>query len=305
MITCPCSPTQAPYNPGSSWRRLPYLLTYTGLSPRDLNYILKVAKELRATKAKERQIVKDCLDQISEWVDQLCQSIREVHALVAPRTASDDVFWHISNVETWVSAALTDARTCAAQFPGRNMSKVQATYPRRQSRAAAAYIQASCNKTSYPALCMHYLSMYANSSTIPSPLQLTQVALSVSLNRAQSTSSYISKVLRATKGKERQILEDCLDLIGFSTDSLGDSIREVHALVSPRTPSDDVLWHISNVETWVCDAMDCVTDCTDGGPDEKKRKFKGTMKRKLLNAEQSVTIVLDLFDQYAGRYYKP
>ncbi|KAJ4829968.1 hypothetical protein Tsubulata_025444 [Turnera subulata] len=90
-----------------------------------------------------------------------------------------------------------------------------------------------------------------------------------------------------------------------STDSLCDSIREVHALVSPGTVSDDVLRHISNVETWVCDAMDCVTDCTDGGPDEKKRKFKGTMKRKLLNVEQSISIVLDLFDQYAERCHKP
>ncbi|KAJ4829967.1 hypothetical protein Tsubulata_025443 [Turnera subulata] len=180
------------------------------------------------------------------------------------------------------------------------------SYPRRQSGAAAAYIRAACDNTSYPALCMHYLSMYANSSTIPSPLQLSQVVLSVSLNRVQSTSSYISKELRATKGMERQILEDCLELINMSTDALSDSIREVHALVSPRTPIDDVLEHISNVEDSVSAAMTFVSDCTDGeSPGEKKRKFKGTMKRKLLNAEQSVTIVLDLFDQYAGRYYKP
>ncbi|KAJ4829969.1 hypothetical protein Tsubulata_025445 [Turnera subulata] len=180
------------------------------------------------------------------------------------------------------------------------------SYPRRQSRAAAAYIQASCNKTSYPALCMEYLSMYANSSTIPSPLQMSQVALSFSIDRAQSTRSYISKELRATKGKERENLEFCLDRLSVCVDSdLSDSIREVHVLVSPRTPSDDVRSHISNVQTWVSAAMDDVTDCTESGsPGEKPIKLKGTIMVKLLNVEESICIVLDLFDQYAERYYK-
>ncbi|KAJ4844931.1 hypothetical protein Tsubulata_019040 [Turnera subulata] len=107
--------------------------------------------------------------------------------------------------------------------------------------------------------------------TIPSPLQMSQVALSVSLDRAQSTRSYISKELRATKGKEeRETVEDCLDGISVCVDSLSDSIREVNLLVSPRTARDDVRWHISNVQTWASAAMDYATDCAeDEFPGEK------------------------------------
>jgi hypothetical protein len=35
--------------------------------------------------------------------------------------------WHISNVETWVSTALTDASSCVQSFPGHRMSKRVAT----------------------------------------------------------------------------------------------------------------------------------------------------------------------------------
>ncbi|KAJ4844932.1 hypothetical protein Tsubulata_019042 [Turnera subulata] len=135
---------------------------------------------------------------------------------------------------------------------------------------------------------------------------MSQVALSFSLDRAQSTRSYISKELRATKGKERENLEFCLDQISESVHQLSGSIGEVRVLVSPRTPSADVRRHISNVQSWVSAAMVYVTDCTEGGsPGEKPIKFKGTIMVKLLNVEESICIVLDLFDQYAERYYKP
>ncbi|GKU88413.1 hypothetical protein SLEP1_g2683 [Rubroshorea leprosula] len=91
------------------------------------SFLLDVAKQLERMKAREYPTVKDCLQQIDDSVFQLSQSIRELRRMeTAP--VSDDFFWHISNVETWTSAALTDASTCLDEFPaGRNTSKLKAT----------------------------------------------------------------------------------------------------------------------------------------------------------------------------------
>lgn len=89
-------------------------------------YLQKVAKELRAGKAKEYPVVIDCLEQINDSVDQLSQSIKELRGLDGA-SVTDDFSYHISNVVTWTSAALTDANSCVDQFPGRRMSKLKAT----------------------------------------------------------------------------------------------------------------------------------------------------------------------------------
>lgn len=88
---------------------------------------MKVAAELEAIEAKEYQAVEDCLHQINDSVDQLSQSIKELQRFDRTQEAYDDSFWHISNVESWVSAALTDASSCVDEFPGERMSKLKAT----------------------------------------------------------------------------------------------------------------------------------------------------------------------------------
>lgn len=91
-------------------------------------FLLKVAKELKAMKAEEYLAVKDCLDQINLSVEQLSMSIKELRRLGHETKGDHDtIYWHISNVETWVSSALTDASNCVDAFPGRRMSKLKAT----------------------------------------------------------------------------------------------------------------------------------------------------------------------------------
>lgn len=87
---------------------------------------MKVEKELKAVKAREWPAVRDCLAQISESVDQLGQSIKELHRLIE-QDLDDDYSWHISNIETWEGSALTNAFNCINEFPGRRMSKMKAT----------------------------------------------------------------------------------------------------------------------------------------------------------------------------------
>ncbi|KAG5251452.1 hypothetical protein IMY05_002G0129900 [Salix suchowensis] len=77
-------------------------------------FVLKVAKELKAMKSKDYQAVKDCLDQIA---------LRLGHPDAA---GGDGIFWLISNVETWVSSAMTDARTCVDELPGKKVNKLKA-----------------------------------------------------------------------------------------------------------------------------------------------------------------------------------
>ncbi|KAL2337530.1 hypothetical protein Fmac_011976 [Flemingia macrophylla] len=82
-------------------------------------YLLKVAKELKSNKNSKREylVVQDCVNQITDSVDQLSQAMKELHKLnKRGSTINDNMLWPISNVETWVSTALTDASSCAYSF---------------------------------------------------------------------------------------------------------------------------------------------------------------------------------------------
>ncbi|KAK8693462.1 hypothetical protein V6N13_071045 [Hibiscus sabdariffa] len=90
-------------------------------------YMSKVAKELESIKDKDYPAVRDCLQQIDDNVSHLSQSIRELRRCNPKTGITDDVFWHIDNVDTWISAALMDASSCAEVFPGYKMTKMKAT----------------------------------------------------------------------------------------------------------------------------------------------------------------------------------
>ncbi|KZV40985.1 21 kDa protein precursor [Dorcoceras hygrometricum] len=60
---------------------------------------------------------KDCIDNIGNTVDQLTSSIKELERMKRPMNGQDFI-WHVSNVQTWVSSALTDQTTCLDGFSG-------------------------------------------------------------------------------------------------------------------------------------------------------------------------------------------
>ncbi|KAG5069381.1 hypothetical protein JHK85_001758 [Glycine max] len=52
------------------------------------------------------------------------QAIKELRRLnQRGSTINDDMLWRISNDETWVSTALTDASSCVYSFPGHWINK--------------------------------------------------------------------------------------------------------------------------------------------------------------------------------------
>ncbi|MFS7942605.1 putative pectinesterase [Helianthus anomalus] len=74
-------------------------------------YVNTVAKEFNKTKnARYYEAVTDCLSQINDGVNQITQSLKEQKRMA--HDAEKYFSWHESNVQTWVSTALTDVTTC-------------------------------------------------------------------------------------------------------------------------------------------------------------------------------------------------
>lgn len=97
-------------------------------------FVGKLTK-VRGIKKREILAVQDCIENMGDGVDRLSQSVRELGHL--GRAVGQDFTWHMSNVQTWVSAALTDENTCLDGFDGRFMDgNVKAAIRRRVTNVA-------------------------------------------------------------------------------------------------------------------------------------------------------------------------
>ncbi|KAK4783802.1 hypothetical protein SAY86_018170 [Trapa natans] len=78
-------------------------------------FVAKSTK-FRGLRAREYAAIKDCLEQIGDSVDRLGKSVEELKGmhmqLGKSSTNQPEFIWHVSNVQTWVSAALTDENSC-------------------------------------------------------------------------------------------------------------------------------------------------------------------------------------------------
>lgn len=73
---------------------------------------------VKGLRHREAAALKDCVEVIGDTVEWLAKSALELQR--ANNQARPQEFrWHISNVQTWVSAALTDDNTCEDGFGGR------------------------------------------------------------------------------------------------------------------------------------------------------------------------------------------
>ncbi|XP_062091614.1 pectinesterase inhibitor 11-like [Humulus lupulus] len=184
----------------------------------------------------------------------------------------------------------------------------------RRSRTRA-YIEVSCQITEYPDLCIRSLTAYIHgaNATILSPRKLVHYALLASQHRAQHTRAFllqVSKPLKAKKDQEYQAVKDCLEQIDMSVDQLSMSIKELRQLgreeATPSPSRDDVVWHISNMETWVGSALTDATTCLDEFPGGvRMSRMKATVKAKVLNVAQVTGNALSLFHHFVVRYRVP
>ncbi|KAG6427986.1 hypothetical protein SASPL_112234 [Salvia splendens] len=97
-------------------------LAHTALAKAEITqaYITQVAQRLNRTKGPEIRSVMECLDQINDGVDQLTKSIKEAQDIKEDEENSE-FSWHASNVQTWMSTALTDASMCIDGISGRTI----------------------------------------------------------------------------------------------------------------------------------------------------------------------------------------
>ncbi|XP_031107487.1 21 kDa protein-like [Ipomoea triloba] len=167
---------------------------------------------------------------------------------------------------------------------------------------ATSFIKTSCKATTYPDLCVTSLAAYG--PTIKkSPQQLVQTALSVSLDRAQSTKGFVDKLckFKGLKRREYGALKDCLDEMSDSVDRLSKSVRELKNM--GRARSQDFQWHISNAQTWISAALTDENTCTDGFAGRALNgKIKASIRARVTNVAQVTSNALALINQFASKY---
>ncbi|KVH89197.1 pectinesterase inhibitor 9-like [Cynara cardunculus var. scolymus] len=86
------------------------------------SYVNMVAKDFNKTKinAGYYEAMTDCLSQINDGVSQITQSVKEQQRMVLD--GEKHFTWHQSNVQTWVSTALTDVTTCLDRISDKAIS---------------------------------------------------------------------------------------------------------------------------------------------------------------------------------------
>lgn len=170
------------------------------------------------------------------------------------------------------------------------------------SGGATNFIKVSCSSTSFPALCVQSLSAYATEIQ-QSPRQLAQAALSVSLAKAQSTNTFVSKMakFKGLKAREYAAIKDCLDEMGDTVDRLSRSFQELKRMGQAK--GQDFLWHMSNVQTWVSAALTDENTCVDGFAGRAlEGKVKASIKARVVNVAQVTSNALALANRYASKH---
>ncbi|GFP97898.1 21 kDa protein [Phtheirospermum japonicum] len=180
------------------------------------------------------------------------------------------------------------------------------TVVHRRSRARA-FIEFQCQTTLYPGLCVRTLSYYARDfTTTLSHKQLAQIALKVTIARAESTRAYVTwvaKGLNPTKAKDYQAIRQCLDQISDGVDLLTNCIKETQKIKERGAGSRDFPWRASNVQTWMSTALTDASMCINGFPGRSiGGKTKAMIKAKVLNLQQVTSNALALFNSFAARY---
>ncbi|KAL0400883.1 UNVERIFIED_CONTAM: hypothetical protein Slati_4118200 [Sesamum latifolium] len=167
---------------------------------------------------------------------------------------------------------------------------------------AASFIRTSCRATTYPAVCVQSLSTYATVIQ-KSPKQLVMTALSVSVDKAQSTKTFVSRLtkFRGLKPREYAAIKDCLEEVSDSVDRLSKSVQELKRL--GRAGGPEYIWHLSNLQTWVSAALTDDSTCLDGFSGRALNgRIKTSIRARMNNVAQVTSNALALCNKYAGKY---
>ena len=79
--------------------------------------LVKSLSKIRGLSKTEAAIIRDCIEEIGNSIDEIKQSVKVLRSL----TGSDRGF-QIDNLKTWISGAITDQNTCTDGFDGNNVN---------------------------------------------------------------------------------------------------------------------------------------------------------------------------------------
>ncbi|KAF2315757.1 hypothetical protein GH714_040294 [Hevea brasiliensis] len=92
-------------------------LNVTLASARSTSTMMQKLSQSHGMKPREVSAMRDCVEELSDTVDELRQSIGEMGEAKGSNTKL-----MIGDIQTWVSAALTDESTCSDGFDGNTMN---------------------------------------------------------------------------------------------------------------------------------------------------------------------------------------
>ncbi|KAJ8536692.1 hypothetical protein K7X08_035093 [Anisodus acutangulus] len=168
--------------------------------------------------------------------------------------------------------------------------------------ASTSFIRNSCKITSFPEVCVASLSGYAQDIK-NSQEQLLKTALSVSLDRAESTKEFVTNLLKfkGLKPREYEAIKDCVEETSDSVDRLSKSVSELKDM--DRSHGKDFQWHMSNVETWVSAAITDENTCTDGFAGRALNgRIKTSIRSRIANLAQVTSNALAFINHYAAKH---
>ncbi|KAA8522273.1 hypothetical protein F0562_012946 [Nyssa sinensis] len=251
-------------------------------------------------KPTESQAVQDCIVNMGDTVNQLRRSIQEIGNM--GKVAGQDFVWHVNNVQTWVSAALTDDNTCTDGFASLAMDGNVKTAI--NNRVINKFFFINDKKGRGLKLCflleiwVSSLSIYANKIQT-SPRLLASTALNVTLSATRS-SSVIMKKLSKSQGlspREAAAMLDCVEEIGNSVDELKRSIEEMNYSGGPNFELQ-----MSDIQTWVSAALTDDDTCMDGfAGNAMNGKIKSTVRSYIVKVAHLTSNALALINNYAGK----
>ena len=153
------------------------------------------------------------------------------------------------------------------------------------------FIKTCCNTTTYPNVCLNSLSSYSTKIKT-SYKKLAYTAISVSLKRAQSITSIVSKLSRkhGMKPSETAAVKDCVEIISDSIDELRQSLREVKNL-----NGTDLDYKMSNIKTWVSAALTDDDTGMDGLDEESVNvEVRNVIRKNVVSVAQLTSNALVL-----------
>ncbi|WZZ00452.1 pectinesterase inhibitor 11 [Brassica rapa] len=171
------------------------------------------------------------------------------------------------------------------------------------SNKAVNFIQSSCKTTTYPAVCFHSLSAYANAIQT-SPKRLAETALAVTLSRAQSTKLFVSRLTRFKGLKKREIeaIKDCVEEINDTIDRLTKSVQEMKLCGSAKN-QEQFAFHMSNAQTWTSAALTDENTCSDGFSGRvMDGRIKNSVRARIVNVGHETSNALSLINAFAKKY---